>query len=115
MKVSAKLRMTRISPQKCRLVANIIRGLSVGDALDELKFGNSASARLLHKLLQSAVANAENNYGADVDELKVDTIRVDQGPTYKRFRARARGRGARILKPTSHIAITLSDGEGAEV
>lgn len=110
MEVTAKLRMTRISPYKCRLAARLIRGLDVGKALDRLRFGNTAAAGLLYKLLQSAIANAEDQYGADIDELTVAGVRVDQGPTYKRFRARARGRGARILKRTSHVVLTLSDG-----
>lgn len=115
MEVSARLKMARISPQKLRMVVKIIKGLSAGDALDQLKFGNTHAAKLLHKLLKSAVANAENNHGADIDELKVQTVRVDQGPTYKRMRARARGRSSRILKRTSHVAITLADGQGLEV
>lgn len=102
-----------MSPQKCRLVVNLIRGLTAGDALERLRFGNTASSKILYKLLKSAIANAEKNYGADVDALKVATAYVDQGPVYKRFRARARGRGARILKRTSHIVLTLSDGKEA--
>ncbi len=113
MEVSAKLKMVRASPQKCRLAINLIRGRAVGDALERLRFGNTAAAKILYKLLRSAIANAENNYGADMDELKVVTAYVDQGPVYKRFRARARGRGARILKRTSHIVLTLSDGKEA--
>ena len=109
MEVSATLKRCRISPQKCRLVANPLRGLSVERALETLRFGNTKSADLVLKLLESAIANAENNEGADIDELKVRTIRVDQGVTMSRFRARARGRAAPIKKRTSHISITLSD------
>ena len=111
MQVSAKLNTTRKSPQKCRLVANAIRGLAVGEALNRLKFGNTDTSKIFHKLLSSAIANAENNHGADIDELKIETVRVDAGPTYKRFRARARGRGARILKRTSNILLTVSDNQ----
>ena len=106
--------MVRVSPQKCRLVIDLIRGRGVGEALERLRFGNTAASKILYKLLKSAVANAENNYGADVDELKVVAAYADQGPVYKRFRARARGRGARILKRTSHIVLTLGDGKEAE-
>ena len=109
MEVSATLKRCRISPQKCRLVADLLRGLSVERALETLRFNNTKSATLVMKLLESAIANAENNEGADIDELKVRTIRVDQGITMDRFRARARGRAAPIKKRTSHISITLSD------
>ena len=109
MEVSATLKRCRISPQKCRLVADLLRGLSVERALETLRFNNTKSAALVMKLLESAIANAENNEGADIDELKVRTIRVDQGITMDRFRARARGRAAPIKKRTSHISIMLSD------
>ena len=109
MEVSATLKRCRISPQKCRLVANQLRGLSVESALENLRFSRTKSAGLVLKLLESAIANAENNQGADIDELKVRTIRVDQGATLNRFRARARGRASAIKKRTSHISITLSD------
>jgi len=110
MEVSATLKRCRISPQKCRLTANPLRGLSVERALETLRFSNTKSAILVLKLLESAIANAENNEGADIDELKVHEIRVDQGMTIDRFRARARGRASPIKKRTSHITITLSDG-----
>ena len=109
MEISATLKRCRISPQKCRLVANQLRGLSVESALENLRFSRTKSASLVLKLLESAVANAENNQGADIDELKVRKIQVDQGATLNRFRARARGRASAIKKRTSHISITLSD------
>jgi len=95
MQVAATLRYARISPQKCRLVADVIRGKSVDDALRALTFSPKKSARIVKKILESAVANAEHNHGADIDELKVATIEVNEAPTFKRFRARAKGRGAR--------------------
>ena len=109
MEVSATLKGCRISPQKCRLVANPLRGLSVERALETLRFSNTKSALLVLKLLESAVANAENNQGADIDELKVRAIWVNEGTTINRFRARARGRASAIKKRTSHITVTLSD------
>ena len=111
MEVTAKLKFTRLSTQKCRLVCDLIRGLPIDRALDILKFSPKKSATVLKKVLDSAIANAENNYGADIDELKVAKIFADQGPTYKRMQAKAKGRGARILKPTCHITIILSDEE----
>lgn len=109
MEVSAKLRFARISPQKGRLVANQVRGLAVGPALNVLKFSDKRAAGIIKKVLLSAIANAENNEGADVDELRIARIMVDEGPTMKRWHARAKGRGARILKRTSHITITVAD------
>ena len=111
MEVAAKLKFARLSPQKCRLVCDQIRGLPVDRALDILKFSRKKSAAILKKLLNSAIANAEHNNGADIDELKVAKIFADQGPTYKRMIAQAKGRGARILKPTCHITVVLSDEE----
>src|SRR3990167_9686598 len=102
MEVTAKLKFTRLSTQKCRLVCDLIRGLPIDRALDILKFSPKKSATVLKKVLDSAIANAENNYGADIDELKVAKIFADQGPTYKRMQAKAKGRGSRILKPTCH-------------
>jgi large subunit ribosomal protein L22 len=110
MEVVAKLKFTRLSPQKCRLVCDQIRGLPIESALDILKFSNKRAAAVLKKVLNSAVANAEHNFGADIDELKVMKIFADQGPTFKRMQARAKGRGTRLLKPTCHITIILSDG-----
>ena len=109
MHVAATLRYARISPQKCRLVADIIRGKSVDDALRALTFSPKKSAVIVKKVLESAVANAEHNHGADIDELKVATIEVNEAPTCRRFRARAKGRGARIIKRNSHITIRVGD------
>ncbi len=109
MQTSAKHRFARISPQKCRLVADQVRGLSVDKALTLLTFSNKKAAVLVRKVLESAIANAEHNDVADIDELKVASIYVDQGPTLKRMRARAKGRGNRIIKRTSHITVTVAD------
>jgi large subunit ribosomal protein L22 len=111
MQVAAKLKFTRLSPQKCRLVCDQIRGLKIDRALDILKFSRKRSAAVLKKVLDSAIANAEHNNGADIDELKVAKVFADQGPTYKRTQAKAKGRGSRILKPTCHITVILSDEE----
>ena len=107
MEAKAILRGARISPQKARLVADQVRGLGVGRARDVLAFSPKKAAGMLKKLLLSAVANAENNLGADVDTLKVATVTVDEGPTLKRFHARAKGRGNRIVKRTSHITVVV--------
>lgn len=109
METVAYLKHARLSAQKCRLVADQIRGLSVAKALDLLAFSTKKSAGILKKVLESVIANAENNDGADVDELKVSTIYVDQAATHKRMHARAKGRGSRITKPTCHITIKVSD------
>lgn len=109
MQAAAKLKYARISPQKARLVADQIRGLRVEKALEQLKFSNLKSARLVRGVLESAIANAEHNEGADVDELQVASIQVDEGPTMKRMRARAKGRGNRIMKRTSHISVTVAE------
>jgi large subunit ribosomal protein L22 len=111
MEVTAKLRYARISPQKCRLVADVVRGKPVGNALSTLKYMPKKGAKLVHKVLKSAVDNAENNNGADVDELKVHRIQVDAAPQFKRFAARAKGRGTRIVKRNSHITVVVSDGK----
>ena len=103
----AILRGVRISPQKARLVADQVRGLPVGRATNLLAFSDKKAAQLVKKLLLSAVANAENNLGADVDELKVATITVDEGPRLKRMHARAKGRGSQIFKRTSHITVVV--------
>lgn len=113
MEVAAKLKFARLSPQKCRLVCDQIRGLPIDRALNILKFSPKRAAAVLKKVLDSAIANAENNFGADIDELKVATVYADQGPTYKRMQAKAKGRGSRILKPTCHITVILSD-EGSK-
>ena len=109
MQAVAKLRYTRLSAQKGRLVADQIRGLPVERALDVLSFSQKKGAAVMKKVLDSAIANAENNMGADIDELKVSAVCVDEGPTMKRIRARAKGRAARILKRTSHITVTVSE------
>lgn len=109
MQTSAKHRNAKISAQKVRLVADQVRGMPVENALTLLKFSNKKAAELVRKVLESAIANAEHNDGADIDELKVSTIFVDQGPSMKRMRARAKGRGNRILKRTSHISVTVAD------
>ncbi len=109
MEVQAKHRFARISPQKCRLVADQIRGLPVEAALDVLEFGVTKAAGLMKKVLESAIANAEHNEGADIDELKVSRVFVDEGPTMKRIRPRAKGRANRILKRTSHITVCVAD------
>ena len=109
MESSAKLRQARISAQKVRLVADQIRGLPVEQALNTLLFSPKKSARIVKKVLESAIANAEHNAGADIDELKVSVVFVDEGPVLKRMRARAKGRGNRILKRTSHITVAVGD------
>jgi large subunit ribosomal protein L22 len=111
MEVSAKLKYARISPQKCRLVADVVRGEPVGSALNTLKFMPKKGAHLVRKVLASAVANAEHNHGVDIDELKVSRVLVDAAPQLKRFAARAKGRGTRIIKRNSHITIAVSDGK----
>ncbi len=109
MQVSAKLRYARISPQKCRLVADAVRGKTVESALQILGFMPKKGAAIVKKVLESAVANAEHNHGADVDELKVSSIMIDEAPTFRRYRARAKGRGARIIKRNSHITVHVAD------
>jgi large subunit ribosomal protein L22 len=109
METSAKHRHAKISPQKCRLVADQVRGLPVEKALTLLTFSNKKAAVMVRKVLESAIANAEHNDGADIDELKVSSVYVDQGPVMKRMRARAKGRGNRIIKRTSHITVTVAD------
>lgn len=105
----ASLRGARVSAQKARLVADQIRGKGVAEALEILQFSPKKSAALLFKLLNSAISNAENNQGADIDELFVHEIQVGEGATMKRFSARAKGRGTRILKRTSNIVIRVQE------
>jgi large subunit ribosomal protein L22 len=112
MQVSARLRHARISPQKCRLVADMVRGQPVGEALQVLSYTPKKGAMLVRKVLESAIANAEHNLGADIDELKIARIEVDTAPVLKRFHARAKGRGNRIVKRLSHITVTVADGSG---
>jgi len=109
MEVKAKLRNAPLSAQKCRLVADQIRGKNVENALQILAFSPKKASYIVKKVLESAIANAEHNEGADIDELKVSKIFVDEGPTHKRMHARAKGRGVRILKRHSHITVMVSD------
>lgn len=109
MEVAAKLRGARLSAQKARLVADQIRGKKVEDALDILAFSPKKGAHLIKKVLESAIANAEHNEGADVDELRVNTIFVDEGLTLKRIKPRAKGRADRIFKRTCHITVKVAD------
>jgi large subunit ribosomal protein L22 len=109
MEVSARLKGARLSAQKARLVADQIRGKAVEDALMVLNYSTKKGADLIKKVLNSAIANAEHNEGADVDELKVSTIFVDEGMTMKRIMPRAKGRADRILKRSCHITITVAD------
>ncbi len=109
MEVAAKLKHARISPQKCRLVADQVRGLPVERALEVLSFSPKKASELIKKVLESAIANAEHNEGADIDELKVKTIFIDQGPTMRRWRARAKGRVNHIIKRTSHITVMVGE------
>ena len=98
-----------MSSRKVRLVVDAVRGMEVDPALAQLTFMSKAAARPVRKLLESAIANAEHNDGADIDELKVKTIYVEQGATLKRFTARAKGRGNRISKPTCHVYVTVGN------
>lgn len=109
MEALAKLKYARISPQKARLVADQIRGLAVDKALERLTFSDRKAARLIRGVLESAIANAEHNEGADIDELRVRTICVDEGPVMKRIQARAKGRANRIIRRTSHISVTVAE------
>ena len=109
MQVSATLRHARISPQKCRLVADLVRGQPGGLALATLAYTPKKCAKIVRKVLESAIANAEHNHEADIDALKVARIEVDEAPVLKRFHARAKGRGNRIVKRLSHIRITVAD------
>ena len=109
MQTRASLRGVRLSAQKGRLVADLIRGLAVDKALNVLAFSPKKGAKIIKKVLESAIANAEHNDGADIDELKVQTIFVEQGAMLKRFHARAKGRGNRINKHSCHIFITVGD------
>ncbi|ATJ84421.1 50S ribosomal protein L22 [Halomonas sp. MCCC 1A17488] len=109
MEVTAKLRGARLSAQKARLVADQVRGKPVAEALDLLTFSPKKAAKLVKKVLQSAIANAEENNGMDIDELRVSTICVDEGMTLKRIRPRAKGRADRILKRTCHITVKVAE------
>ena len=109
METKAILRGVRLSDQKGRLVADLVRGKPVDQALSILAFSPTKGAGILKKVLESAIANAEHNDGADIDTLKVKTVYVEKGPVLKRFTARAKGRGNRIVKPTCHIYVTVGD------
>ncbi|MCP5232475.1 MAG: 50S ribosomal protein L22 [Rhodocyclaceae bacterium] len=109
METKAILRGVRLSAQKGRLVADQIRGMRVEQALNILAFSPKKGAQIIRKVVESAIANAEHNDGADIDELKVKTIYVEEGMSLKRFTARAKGRGNRILKPTCHIYLSVGD------
>jgi len=109
METKAVVRGVRLSVDKGRLVADLVRGQKVEQALNTLKFTQKKAAGIVRKALESAIANAEHNDGADVDELKVKSIHVEQGATLKRFSARAKGRGNRISKPTCHIYVTVGN------
>jgi large subunit ribosomal protein L22 len=111
MEVAAKLKGAQISAQKVRLIADQVRGLRVEEALGLLEFSTKKAAHIVKKVLDSAIANAENNEGADVDELKVSSIFVDEGMTMKRLRPRAKGRADRILKRSCHITIKVADSD----
>ena len=111
MQVQAKLYGVRLSAQKGRLVADLVRGQSIASALNILAFTPKKGAKIIKKVLESAIANAEHNNGADIDEPKVQTIFVEKGPVLKRFHARAKGRGNRIVKPTCHVFLTVGDGK----
>ena len=109
METIAKHRQANMSAQKARLVADQVRGMPVESALNLLTFSKKKAAVLVKKVLESAIANAEHNDGADIDELIVSTIFVDEGPTLKRLKARAKGRADRILKRTCNITVKVSD------
>ena len=110
MQVTAILRGVHLSPQKARLVADLVRGKKVDHALDILNFTPKKGAEIIKKVVESAIANAEHNNGADIDELKVTSIYVDKGIVLKRIRPRAKGRAGKIIKPTCHIHVTVGDG-----
>ncbi|AYH45540.1 50S ribosomal protein L22 [Azoarcus sp. DN11] len=109
METKAILRGVRLSAQKGRLVADQVRGKPVDQALNILAFSPKKGAQIIRKVVESAIANAEHNEGADIDTLKVKTIYVEEGTSLKRFTARAKGRGNRILKPTCHVYVTVGE------
>jgi large subunit ribosomal protein L22 len=111
MEVESKLYGVRLSAQKGRLVADLVRGQPIANALNILAFTPKKGARIIKKVLESAIANAEHNNGADIDELKIVRIYVEKGPVLKRFHARAKGRGNRIVKPTCHVFLAVGDGK----
>jgi large subunit ribosomal protein L22 len=109
MEAGARLKLLRMSPRKVRFVADLVRGKSAAQALSTLRFTHRAASQPLKKLIESAIANAENNHGLDIDSLWLKEIRVDEGPTLKRFRPRAQGRAFRIRKRTSHVSVVLAE------
>ena len=111
METRAYLKGTRLSPQKAGLVADVIRGKNVDEAMSFLEFSKKKASMVIRKLLESAIANAENNNNADIDKLLIKSIIVKQAMRLKRIKPRARGRADRITKPTCHIEIILTDGE----
>ena len=111
MKIKAIAKYVRISPQKVHRVIDAVKGKQVESGIDILRFMPQKAAKIIKKVVLSAVANADQNHNIDVDSLIIKNITADQGPTLKRFRARARGRGSRILKRTSHITVTLVGGK----
>lgn len=113
MEVSATAKRLRVSPRKARLVADQVRGKAVSTAIDILSFSTQKSAPLVRKVLESAIANAENNEGADVDELMITEIYVNEGITVKRVSPRARGRADRVFKRTCHVTVTVTDDSHA--
>ncbi len=112
METKAIVRGVRLSADKGRLVADLVRGRSVAQALNILAFTQKKAAGIVKKALESAIANAEHNDGADIDELSIKSIYIEQGATLKRFSARAKGRGNRISKPTCHIFVTVGNEKG---
>ena len=109
METRAFLKGTRLSSQKANLVASVVRNMSIEQAIDFLSFSKQKGARVIKKLLDSALANAENNHNADIDKLRIKSLIVNQGMRLKRIKPRARGRADRITKPTCHIEIILTD------
>lgn len=109
METRASLRGVRLSAQKGRLVADLVRGKPVDQALNILSFCPKKGAQILKKVLESAIANAEHNDGADIDELKVSTVYVEKGTVLRRFSARAKGRANQIMKPTCHIYLSVGN------
>ncbi len=111
METRAYLKGTRLSPQKAGLIADQIRGKSVDEAMDFLVYNKQKGSEIIKKLLESAIANAENNNNSDIDKLSIKSVIVNQGMRLKRMKARARGRADRIIKPTCHIEIILAEGD----
>src|SRR5436853_7801408 len=111
METRSIVRGVRLSADKGRLVADMVRGKKVDQAINILTFTPKKAAGIIKKALESAIANAEHNDGADIDELKITSIYVEKGPVLKRFQARAKGRGNRITKPTCHVFLTVGDGK----